>query len=260
MPVIERSSDRFRPAYRFYRWAWAGLDLLYPPYCGGCGQPGARWCAACQSSARLLSPPYCSFCGRPGLGEGACLTCQAAQPAYTALRSWAYFEGSVRKALHRLKYNGEIGLGEALAQPLIQIIGQTCWPLDLVTPVPLGVVRLTQRGYNQASLLAWPIALSSRLDYAPRALTKIRETRSQVGLNIAQRFENVAGAFQADGAVVRGKKVLVVDDVTTSGATLQSCAAALLAAGACQVYGLTLTRAAHPPKEAVNGDVSGESG
>jgi ComF family protein len=118
--------------------------------------------------------------------------------------------------------------------------------VELVTPVPLGVARHAQRGYNQSALLAFPLALSSKLAYGSQALIKVREARSQVGLSLAERFENVAGAFQASPKIVAGKTILIVDDVTTSGATMQACATALLQAGAHQVYGLTLARADHP--------------
>lgn len=117
------------------------------------------------------------------------------------------------------------------------------WEVDLVTAVPSGIARRAERGYNQASLLALPLALGSGLPYRSRALSKIAETRSQVGLNPYERRANVAGAFQATSDEVRGKRVLVIDDVTTSGATMEACAAALTKAAASQVYGLTLARA-----------------
>ncbi len=140
-----------------------------------------------------------------------------------------------------------MALGDVLARPLIEIFQQNAWPVNLVTPVPMGLSRRKQRGYNQAALLAWPLALSCGLPYTPKALTKVRDTPSQVGLNLAQRHANVAGAYQACPERVSGKAVLLIDDVTTSGATIQSASVALLAAGARQVYGLTLARAVHPP-------------
>ena len=110
-------------------------------------------------------------------------------------------------------------------------------------------LKLKERGYNQAALLAWPLALSCGLAYRSKALTKVRDTPSQVGLNLSQRYDNVASAYQASPALVAGRSVLLVDDVTTSGATIQACSTALLAAGALQVYGLTLARAVHPPDQ-----------
>lgn len=247
MPGFERSADRLPPAYRLYQVALAGLDLVYPPYCGGCKKPGARWCLACQQAARLVLPPFCEICGQSAPSGRLCLACRANLPAYCAVRSWAFFDGPLRQALHRLKYSGEITLGDALAQPLVSLLDSLSWPVDLVVPVPLGVARRAERGYNQAALLAWPLALRSGISYQSRAVRKVRETRSQVGLGVLQRFENVSGAFEAQADLVRAKTVLVVDDVTTTGATLQSMAQALLAAGCRQVYGLTLARAVQSP-------------
>jgi ComF family protein len=156
------------------------------------------------------------------------------------------FAGSLRKALHRLKYSRDVSLGEVLARPLISFLSETGWEIHLVTPVPLSPERLAERGYNQAALLARPVALALGMEYTPSALKKVRETPSQVGLTYDQRRENVEGAFAASSSLVKDKNVLVVDDVTTSGATLDSCAWALLSGGAKQVFGLTLARAIQP--------------
>lgn len=232
------------PAYRIYCLAWAGLDWLYPPRCGGCGQTGVRWCEACQRDTRLLEGAVCERCGDPiDAQAGICAACRKCPPAYQALRSWAVFGGSLREALHRLKYQRDVALGEALSRPLIDLFQRLDWRVDCVTAVPMGVARRAERGYNQASLLALPLALACGLPYQSRALVKTRETHSQVGLNAAERRENLAGAFQADAKIVHGKTMLIIDDVTTSGATMQACALALLAAGALRVFGLTLARA-----------------
>jgi ComF family protein len=117
------------------------------------------------------------------------------------------------------------------------------WTVDLVVPVPLGMRRLKERGYNQVGLIARPLALAMRLAYAPSALCRVRETRSQVGLTRAERHDNVHGAFQAAQRLVNGRKVLLMDDVATTGATLASCAEALCASGAQDVFALTVARA-----------------
>jgi ComF family protein len=144
-----------------------------------------------------------------------------------------------------MKYRRDLSLGEILARPLVELLEDLDWPVELVVPVPLGVARLRERGYNQATLLARPLALGCGISFRPQALSRVRETRSQVGLSIAQRRENVSGAFQARTGWVSGRNVLVVDDVATSSATLDACASALLSAGAARVYGLTLARARH---------------
>lgn len=202
-----------------------------------------RWCMKCQREIVPITPPICERCGRSQRSVGICARCTAAPPGYTALRSWAAFSGPLRNALHRLKYNRDVALGEILARPMIDCLSQTKWKVDLVLPVPISLSRRSERGYNQAALLARPISLRFGLKYCPQALIKSRETRSQVGLTIEERKANVHGAFVAEKSIVNGRNILIVDDVTTSGATLNSCGQALRMAGANEVYCLTLARA-----------------
>jgi competence protein ComFC len=232
-----------RPAYRLYRLAWAGLDWLYPPQCGGCGKAYTHWCMNCQSQVQIIRGTVCETCGKSLEAPGKCSECTIAPPPYQALRSWAVYSGPIRKAIHSLKYKGDISLGEALARPLIELVDQLGWKFDILAPVPISLARKKRRGYNQASILALPLALGCSKTYQPRSLVKVQNTPTQVGLTAVQRRENVRQAFRARPSLVQGKTVLVVDDVTTSGATMLACAEALLRAGAQQVYGLTLARA-----------------
>ena len=231
-----------RPAYHLYRWFWTAVDLVFPPSCGGCGKFGTRWCEDCLKEVCKISPPICEICGEPAYRFGTCDRCLLHPPHYHALRSWGVFGGPLREAIHRMKYQHDVGLGEVFARHLISLLGDFGWDFDLVLPVPLGVARLKERGYNQAALLARPIALRLGIDYRPNAIDRVKETRSQVGLNLSQRRENVRNAFSARAEWVTGRGVLVVDDVTTSGSTLEACAEALSTAGAGRVYGLTLAR------------------
>ncbi|MBN2548614.1 MAG: ComF family protein [Anaerolineales bacterium] len=153
----------------------------------------------------------------------------------------------MRKAIHRLKYDGDMSLGDILSRYLISMYKSLGWQVDMIAPVPISPARRAQRGYNQAALLAFPLALGIGVEYTSDALEKVRETPTQVGLDGAQRRQNVAGAFEARPAIVQGKRVLIVDDVMTSGATLETCSQALVEAGACQVYGLTLGRVIGAP-------------
>jgi ComF family protein len=232
-----------RLAYSLYRGLWSGLDLLFPPVCGGCEKPGARWCSDCQERVGILSEPVCDVCGLPQKQAGMCDACRAERPLFRSLRSWSVFENPVRNALHRLKYRRDIGLGEALAMQLAEFVRGLNWPIDIIVPVPLGKQRLQERGYNQVGMIALPLALVLGIEYAPRALYRQRETRSQVGLTKAERHDNVRNAFQALGVVVDRKTVLVMDDVATTGSTLSSSAEALLSSGAKDVYALTVARA-----------------
>jgi competence protein ComFC len=236
-----------RSAYLAYHWFWRSLDWLYPPTCGGCGRKGNRWCLECQNGADRLGSQVCPVCGTPIHSIRVCAACQGKNYLLKALRSWAFFSGPVREALHRLKYKRDMGLGEALAQPLIGLYNSLDWKAELILPVPLSQDRLKERGYNQAWFLAQPIALACGVRYSAHGLKKVKNTLSQVGLSSKQRRENVAGAFWADQSCIKGKRVVIVDDVMTTGATLQACAQAVLDAGASDVWGLTLARAYHDP-------------
>jgi ComF family protein len=232
-----------RPAYSLYRWYWRSLDGLFPPKCGGCDRLGRRWCADCQNKVKYISDPICSRCGDPIHSGSLCRNCIDDPPKYQSLRSVAEFEGGIRNALHRLKYRRDVSLGEALSETLIGYFTELDWSIDLIAPVPLGKRRLKERGYNQADLIAKPLALALGIRYSPNALRRVRETDSQVGLSLSQRRENVAAAFVGNQSIVVSKKVLVVDDVTTTGATISACAGALADAGAEMICGLTLARA-----------------
>jgi competence protein ComFC len=159
------------------------------------------------------------------------------------MRSWAVFDSPIQNGLHTMKYRGNIALGESIAMQMADFVRSLKWPIDVMIPVPLGKKRLTERGYNQIALVAQPLAYQLGLEYEPDALRKTRETRSQVGLNLSQRGENVQDAYQADSTLVRGKSVLIMDDVATTGSTISACTTALHSAGAQEVYVLTIARA-----------------
>jgi len=240
-----------RPAYFLYRSLWYALDWLFPPTCGGCNRPGLRWCKPCQERLARITGPICSRCGEPQTelrfanpsADLLCVDCRSHPPEYQAIRSYAVFHGPLREALHRLKYQRDIGIGEALSKHLIELYNDLKWQIDLVSPIPLSPKRARERGYNQSGLLARPLAYAVQKPYQPGALLRPRETRTQVGLSAIERKQNVEGAFTANADKVKGKVVLVIDDVMTTGSTISACAQALRKAGASAVYGLTLARA-----------------
>jgi competence protein ComFC len=236
-------------AYRAYQLIWEAIDWLYPPICGGCDQTGTRWCKVCSQNTLEIEQPFCPICGNPNIDEKPCLRCLESRPSYVSLRSHTIYKGPIREAIHRLKYRRDIGLGEVLSRPMIASLKKLNWSLDLITSVPLGLVRFKERGYNQATLLARPIALCLDMPCTTRALRRTRETRSQVGLTVFERHNNMVDAFLADSNLVSGKNVLVVDDVATSGATLNACAKALLNGGANNVYCFSLARAVYSPSK-----------
>ncbi len=133
-------------------------------------------------------------------------------------------------------------MGDAIAFGMLPFVKSLNWDIDLIVPVPLGNQRLKERGYNQVAMVAKPLSIALEIQYAPAQLARFRETRSQVGLTREDRRRNVQDAFLA-GKGVHGKNVVVMDDVSTTGATLSSCAEAIYSAGAKQVLALTIARA-----------------
>ena len=229
--------------YRFYQFFWAALDWFLPPVCGGCGKSGIRWCSDCQNGVQPVAGPICDVCGLPQTYFSLCDRCEQNRPSFKVMRSWSIFEHPVREALHQLKYRRNIGLGEALAAQMSTFVAQLGWPVDTIVPIPLGKSRLKERGYNQVAMVAKPLSLRLGIDYRPAALIRARETRSQVGLSAMERKQNVLNAFQADTNKIGGRTVLLMDDVSTTGATLSSAAEALYASGVKDVYAFTIARA-----------------
>jgi ComF family protein len=153
------------------------------------------------------------------------------------------YRNPLRKAIRRLKYSRDIALGDALASHLIALVEQKHINADVIIPVPLAPIRQRERGYNQAALLARPLALALGLPYQASSIERTRETLSQVGLTLDERRRNVAGAFSACSSRVSSKAVLLVDDVLTTGATLDAAAAALRQAGASRIDAVVVSRA-----------------
>lgn len=215
------------------------LDLLYPPRCAACGEPGEPFCAPC---AEALLPPGdgCPRCGRPGRAA-TCGPCLLHPPAYDGLQAGGLFGGPLADAVHALKY----GDRPALARPLGRwLAGRvTLPPGALVVAVPLGRRRRQERGYDQAGRLAEALASAAGAGRLTGALRRTRETPPQVGRSRAARGANVAGAFTADPSLVAGRELVLVDDVVTTGATADAAARALLAAGARRVTVVALARA-----------------
>jgi ComF family protein len=154
-----------------------------------------------------------------------------------------YFERPLREAMHRLKYRGQTALAVPLGKEMAAYWLRNGVPVQVIVPVPLHAARLRQRGHNQASLLARELARLTGLELDEQALIRARATASQVGLSASERRGNVRGAFRCRDGVLSGRRVLLVDDIFTTGATLQAAATALYEGGAGAVQGLTLARA-----------------
>jgi ComF family protein len=159
------------------------------------------------------------------------------------MRSTADFGDAKQIAVHRLKYNNDTRYAALLGQRLADELKRSNWQPSLITAVPLHPARLKERGYNQSALLGEYLAKQSNIPFRAEAVQRVRETRTQVGLGRQDRLTNVADAFEADTGLARDQKIVIVDDVRTTGATLRACASALLAAGASTVWALTVASA-----------------
>jgi ComF family protein len=238
-------------SYRLYQGLWGSLDWLYPPHCAGCDAPGSLWCPRCRARSERLAEPLCTRCGLPLQQDPVggdprsflCPLCRRDPPPLSALRSWGAYEGPLRSAILALKYHRGLSLGLPLGQLLLELLPGLPGHYDLLVPVPLAPQHRRERGYNQSTFLALPVALAMRIHLRSAALQRVHETSSQVGLRAPERRQNVQGAFRADPKLAAGHNVLLVDDVVTTGATLNACAAALLAAGANRVAALSVARA-----------------
>jgi len=237
------------PSFRLLRLQfnsllWRGVDVFFPPTCPGCGKFAERWCLNCQRAVQRIDPTQtCDLCGEPVPAPGRCRRCQSSQPPYETMRSWAVFRGELRSALHTLKYKRNFGLGISLAAQIQLDLEKIDWPVDAVVPIPLSPGRLRERGYNQVTLIAAPLADKLDIPFLPTALRRVRETRTQVGLNAQERQQNVQRIFSARPNQVHGKSILLMDDVITTGSTITDAARALREAGARTVYAFSAARA-----------------
>lgn len=209
---------------------------------------GGRLCARCRSRLLLVRPPYCLVCGRAFAsragGVRLCGRCLLRLPCYDRARSVGLYAGSLREAVHELKYRGRTAVAVPLSGLLAGCGARMLSPnqCDVLVPVPLHVRRLRQRGFNQSAVLAQRLAHLWNIPCDVEALQRSRWTEPQTGLDRRRRLANLRGAFAGIRARCRGKRMMLIDDVYTSGATVNECARALKAAGAARVEVLTLAR------------------
>lgn len=221
----------------------AALDILFPPYCVGCGKEGAFICLACRRALPRITPPVCPKCGRPQPSGILCPDCVDWQAAIDGIRSPFRFEGAMREAIHQLKYQNLRALAAPLAEMLQEYLNASPLDVDVLAPVPLHRKRLRERGYNQASLLAQELGKLIDIAVKDDVLVRQRHTLPQARTaNAAERKLNIADSFTCRDNRLKGRKVLLLDDVATSGATLDACAAVLKANGAASVWGLVMAR------------------
>lgn len=227
----------FRDARSLHR---ALLDFLFPPRCVVCHGVGEWFCPGCQAGIQLIEPPFCSQCGRP-TSSGHCPYCKKIPIQMDGVRALAYFEGSMRDAIHAFKYNHRVELAPLFGSMLRDYLTGHAVPADMIVPVPLHPERERNRGYNQSVLLAHELGARMSIPVLTHAIRRVRATEPQIELNATARRANVREAFCADQSVA-GARVLLVDDVCTTGATMDECGVALRKQGATSVWGLALAR------------------
>ncbi len=230
------------------------LDFLLPRLCCGCGERilDEAWlvCRPCLDSIPPLLLPICARCGCPDAKikeEGRCANCPPGTAYFIKAQGVARFSGIAQVLVHRLKYQRRIEYAPLLSREMARIYREAVndgAPIaDIVLPVPLHSTRLRDRGFNQSALIARPFGESLTIPVSEKALVRTRPTSSQTSLKKSQRRKNVAGAFACkDSAAVAGKKVLLIDDVYTTGSTLNECARTLREAGAESVECLAYAR------------------
>lgn len=251
---IKRATDAVRALAR------AALDLALPPLCPVCREPvdGRGLCAACWSKLSFITRPYCERLGIPFAydpGPGILsMEAIADPPAYNRARAAVRFDEISRALVHALKYGDRLDLAPMMGRWVGHAGREVLAEADAIVPVPLHWRRLWARRFNQSAMLAAAISAESRVPVAANALKRVKATAQQVGLSRSERAANIQGAFRVppEGkALVAGRRLVLVDDVLTSGATVDGCARALLRAGAANVDVLIFARVAEPVRTSI---------
>ncbi len=234
--------------------AW-GFGYFFPLVCPLCDRveiaPGQTVCLSCESALTPMLPPWCERCGRPldaggDSVEAVCVDCTTCPPPFDHAWSVLLYDEAVKRAITRMKYGRDPTLALALAPIFERIVPDpvNLFGYDVATAVPLHASRLRWRGFNQALVLARPLCRRFGLRLAPRLLVRLRQTEAQAHLDREARLRNLSRAFSVPlPSAVRDRRVLLFDDVFTTGMTVSACALALREAGAARVDVLTLARA-----------------
>jgi ComF family protein len=238
----------------------AVLDLALPRLCAACRAPvdGQGLCATCWSKLSFIGRPYCERLGTPFAydpGPGILsMEAIADPPAYNRARAAVRFDEVSRALVHALKYGDRLDLAPMMGRWLANAGRELLAEADALVPVPLHWRRNWARRFNQSALLATAVSATSRVPIAAGALKRVKATAQQVGLARAERAANMQGAFRvpAEGkASVVGRRLVLIDDVLTSGATVEGCARALLRSGAANVDVLVFARVADPVRTSI---------
>lgn len=222
-------------------------ELLYPPKCAGCKEilPAGNYvCDRCKKQLHYVKDPVCVICGKPleDEEEGRCFDCKMAPHIFSQNRSVFVYDALAKKMMYELKYHHNKDYAEFFGRETVDILQNWIMALkvDGIVPIPLHPERKRQRGYNQSELLADRIGKACGIPVFPDYLLRSRATRPQKELNDLQRKNNVKNAFLMGKNAVQLKRIMLLDDIYTTGATLDAAAAVLLEHGAQQVFGLTV--------------------
>ena len=228
---------------RLGRLVEVAVDSFFPRRCVGCGRVGSFLCPDCLEELPRLVAPFCPRCGRPQASGIVCPDCWQRLTKIDGVRSPFRFDGAVRKSIHQLKYRNLKAISPYLAELLADYLSENPLPGGALISVPLHPQRLRERGYNQSGLLAAELGKRIDLPVIEDCLIRVKQAQPQVrAVDVEERRRNVVDAFVCRDERVSGRQIVLVDDVCTSGATLESCAAALKDRGATSVWGLTLAR------------------
>ena len=218
------------------------LDLVFPPRCVGCRSFGSFLCSHCLATTPRAQPPRCPVCWMPGAGD-VCGRCRSQPFAFGAARCPFVYDGAAREAVHALKYRGVSAVAEVMARAMAECLEEWAPQAAALVPVPLTGGRRRSRGYNQSEMLARELSRLSGLPVATGVLVRRRGAPPQArAVDEAARRANVADAFAVRQRDPLAGPLLLVDDVMTSGATLDACARTLRRAGHGPVYALTFAR------------------
>ena len=219
------------------------VESFFPRRCVGCGKIGGFLCSECLGKLPRLLPPLCPSCGRSQASGIVCPDCRQRQTEIDGIRSLFRLDEVIRKAIHQLKYRNLKAISPCLAELLADYFESNSLPCEALLCVPLHPRRLRERGYNQSGLLARELGRRVGMPVIEDCLIRVKQAQPQVrAVDVAERRRNVADAFVCRDEGISGKQIILIDDVCTSGATLESCAAALKSKGAASVWGLTLAR------------------
>ena len=219
------------------------VDFFFPRRCVGCGKVGDFLCVDCRQKLPRILSPICKKCGKPESSGNLCSACWGQKTEIDGIRSVFRFEGIVRQAIHYLKYRNLKSISSCLAMLMADYLRDNPVYGGILVPVPLHSRRLRERGYNQSSLLAQELGKLIDIPVIDGSLRRIKDSLPQARTTaIEERRKNVKEAFACRDESLKEKSVILIDDVCTSGATLEACAVALKASGAISVWGLTLAR------------------